>query len=169
MPAKLELSGLIDRDGAGETPAVGSIFRKVKAIPRGRARQDNGRYLEHFCGGPPICPVCLKPNRVAFTGYSGRFAKKHGFKCSFHCKKCLVGWDDTDQVTCFVCDEIFTAERASKDLAPFLGGGMFTGRCYHINTIQHPFCERCEKIIGNDRAHHRRTLRRMVGLRKAPQ
>lgn len=157
MPAKLESSGLIAQEGASETLAVGSRFTIVDPVPRGPAtRWDK---LGSFYGGPPRCPKCLSSGHVAFTGFRG--SKVPG---SFHCRRCLVAWLDTDDVLCFICDAVFRAEPWPPEFRTHRES-KYAGHCYHINGIRHPFCPKCEAIIGEDRAHCRRQLRRMVGLR----
>lgn len=147
------MSATIDRGGSGATPDVGSkaeTWPQVDAVPRGRAtpvRWDDE--WDGYRGGSPVCPRCKHTNAVRFRGYW-----RPG---SFHCLRCRVWWNDSPEATCFVCDASFQREDTIH--------GIRVGSCYHINKIARPFCGSCDKKIGSDRSHHRRTLRRIVGLR----
>jgi hypothetical protein len=153
MPAQLGSSDAIDRGGSGETPDVGSTFTLVPAIPRGPALQYKWFGEFKYYGGPPRCPRCRKSTaRIHFTG--SRRSKVGG---SFHCIACLVCWFDTREVTCYVCDEPYTAS-VDKHLRDW-------NTCHHLNRTDDPFCPKCTAIIGTDNQHRRRKLRRMVGLR----
>jgi hypothetical protein len=147
MPAKLESSSAIDREGTGESPVAGSTFTLVDPIPRGAAWQwDWMREHWQFNGGRPRCPRCLKSNAVDFNGYNSRIAG------SFHCNRCKTCWPDIRRTLCYICDQPF--DIPTND-----------GSCYHINRCEHPFCPRCEHMIGGDVQHGRRQLRRIAGLR----
>jgi hypothetical protein len=158
MPAQLSESAAIDRGGSGASPDAGSMFSKVEPIPRGPASRPCPWDKWKFYGGPPRCPSCLRSDKISICSY-----KTRGFGCDLLCNRCRVLWIDTDSVLCFVCGDVFLAERSRY---PFERcSGKHAGICYHINPIESPFCSRCEKIIGSDRNHCRRQLRRMVGLR----
>lgn len=162
MPPELGSSGPIDRDSAGETPEGGSTFTLVEPIPRGPAIQHRwfARDWKYY-GGRPRCPVCLKSKTIHFTGYRSKLVNSN-----FHCIRCLVAWFDPEVALCFVCDAVFQTERNSSK---FTGDPerQYTSTCYHLNVIEHPFCPKCEAIIGVDKSHSRRELRRRVGLRKS--
>lgn len=78
-------------------------------------------------------------------------------RANFHCNHCKVAWNDTDTALCFVCDKPY---RVNKHIH-----GINVSTCYHLNQTDEPFCPSCRTKIGKDDQHHRRTLRRMVGLR----
>lgn len=161
----------VDREGTGETPVAGSIWIRMDPIPRGTAtiydwsRRAGRRYF--YVGGSPRCPKCLKSSFIDQTGYSQR-----EIGGAFHCNRCKVFWDDTDQALCYVCDKPFDVpphnDNRHTHIACTLGRkgrleSFFTS--YHHNGINHPFCPRCEAHIGRDVNHSRRTLRRTAGLR----
>ncbi len=175
-PAQLGSSNPIDREGTGVTPVAGSTFHLIDSIPRGPARLDDAmrsgswRYISdgklrynsawRYRGGKPRCPICLshKNSLISFSGAN--------IPSDFHCRKCLVYWVDSDDAQCYVCGDIFRTKPPHHD-AMFVRGTTREGLgvCYHLNSIDYPFCDRCALAIGSDTNHCRRELRRRVGLR----
>lgn len=166
--ARLLGSNAIDREGAGSIPAAASTYRLVESIPRGAASR--GRYGPGFLGGEPRCPVCARSGkRVRFCGdafahgYLKSEAGRWLLSVDFHCIACRVAWKDSDLALCYVCAVPFACE---ADSSPIGRQSKHTGTCYHLNSIKHPCCARCEAIVGAVLTKHgRRQLRRMVGLR----
>ena len=150
----------IDREGPGSTPGSGSIvpIGRVPPIPRGPARRLGWlRDKWPFWGGLPRCPTCLDRGPIVRLRRCG--------SGDFMCNRCCVAWRDTRQALCFICDVPFFTDELRCGADRHSSGLCCYRTCYHINVIKHPFCPRCAALIGWDREHCRRQLRRMVGLR----
>jgi hypothetical protein len=134
-------------------------FIQVDPIPRGPAiRQDYGTHPFH--GGPPRCPVCKssKRSQVHFNGG----ALLHDATLGFHCNRCRVWWQDINKALCYICDSEFSIPSAVSMWHVMSSPNEGFGSCYHINTIQHPFCPDCEQKLNGRNSLRRSRLRKMV-------
>lgn len=136
-------------------------FLEVNPIARGMAVSHHFDNSVEYKGGPPRCPICLKSNQVRFNGKALLY--KHKAAYGFHCNRCRVWWRDIAIALCFICEREFLADPSWRNPQfPDYVSNKDNLSCYHLNAIQHPFCERCESIVGDDRVSNRRRLRDKV-------
>lgn len=142
-----------------------NTFSLCESIPRGAAicRGDVVKNKKTYYGGRPRCPVCFGFKQVNHNGYN--LVVHYGASIlGFHCNRCRVWWYDSNYALCFICNREFLVPNAPT-VEPHLdyrkeGHSIM----YHHNSINFPFCIRCQEIVGSDRTSNRSGLRKLVGV-----